>query len=277
MLMEHSNYRTFLKTELADRISRNASYSMRSFAQALSLSPSALCEVMKGSKNLSEEMALQIARKLRLSSKEQEYFRLMVLLDRAKKPEIKETALQKIRELNPQNTSYDLSIDLFKVISDWYHFAILACLDLKDFEPNSQNLSKKLGISTLDTDLAIDRLLRLEMIEKDTRGKYRKIKLNPRVVSNAPNESLRNYHRQTLQKAIESLTTQNPSEKIIGSETIAIDPKDLEQYRALTEDYFEKVLNLSKKSHSKKEVYHLGIQFFNLSSKSHRPRIGVPK
>lgn len=231
----------------------------------LDIAPSYLSTVLKGGKNLSYETAATIAMKLQLSTEETEYFCLLVQMESTKNPEIRGALLERARSSNPDYPVNDLSIDHFKIISNWQHFAILVTTTLTGFEATPRQIALALGQPQAEIELALERLERLEMVEKDERGRYSKVQENPRVISQSPNESLRNYHRQTLQKAIESLEAQSPQEKVIGSETFAIEASQLEQFRALTDEFFDRALALAKKSKKKELVYHLGVQFFNLT------------
>ena len=264
------DFRNYLKSVLNERVSRNPAYSLRSFARQIDLSPSALCEVLKGTKNLSEETATLIARRLGLNTSEQECFRLSALSQRTKRIEVKEEALQRLQELQPSSSTQILATELFRMISDWQHFAILAATELTDFESGAEYLAKRLGISVRGAEAAVDRLIQLEMLEQDKKGRLRKSKRNPRVISDSPSEALRNFHRQTLNKAIESIDTQTPQEKVIGSETFCIDPNQLEEYRKAADEFFEKMLGITARSKVKTEVYHLGVQFFRFTKKKEK-------
>ncbi|MEK7692130.1 MAG: TIGR02147 family protein, partial [Bdellovibrionota bacterium] len=77
-VFQHSSYRPYLRSVLADRISRNPAYSLRSMASHLGMAPSSFSEVLKGRTGLSLQAAARIARKLGLSEDESEYFALLV-------------------------------------------------------------------------------------------------------------------------------------------------------------------------------------------------------
>ena len=99
MIFEHDNYRLYLKSVLADRVARNSSYSLRSFAKTIGLAHSTLSLVFKGTKHLSFERAMDIATKLNLPEKEHEYFSLMVQSDRMKDPEKKAVIVERLNRL----------------------------------------------------------------------------------------------------------------------------------------------------------------------------------
>ncbi len=263
--MEHENYRTYLRNVMAEKAKRNSRFSLRAMAKVLGVAPSFLSTVLKGDKNISFEMATTFAKKLNLDEKETTYFCLLVQKDSTKIPEVRESLLKRLRDLNPDHTANDLSVEHFQIISDPLHFSILSATTLTDFQATARNLAVALGQSQPSVEIALERLEMLEMIEKNKNGFYQKVKQNPRVVSQAPNQALRKFHKATLTKAIESLETQTPQEKVIGSETFTIDEDHIESFRKLTDEFFDRALALSKKSKKKDHVYHLGLQFFNLT------------
>jgi uncharacterized protein (TIGR02147 family) len=251
----------------ADRKQKNPAYSMRAFAKMIGLTQSAVSQILAGKKNLSPDTALKIAEHLQLSETEAEYFGLLVQLQTAKTPALKEALLKKLNSLNPQKPAQELSVDFFRMISDWYHIAIRNMTEIDGFEFNPATIAKRLGISTIEADAALERLLRLELLEPIENSKKRYRKSVDYVVSKSaiPNEALRSFHRQMMDKAIESLYTQTPKEKVIGSETFAFSEKNFSQAERLTEEYFQKMAALGKMPGKKTQVYHLGVQFFNLT------------
>ena len=272
MIYEHTNYRTYLKAWLAGKIAENPAFSLRAMARKCGVAPSTLSEVLKGVKNLSSEKAMRIAEKVGLHADEQEYFCRLVQFESTKSPEARSALFTKLQTQaqTQRSTVNDLSVDVFKVIADWYHFPILEMTGLANFRFTPPNIAKRLGITTLEAEVAIERLTRLELLEQDAKKQYRKT--NSRWVAQAqkPNESLRQFHRQMLGKAIESLSTQTPKEKVVGSETFAIDTRQVEEARKITNEYFDRMVALSDRAKNRDEVYHLGVQFFKLTQSSER-------
>ena len=73
--------RTMLKNELRARKSRNPSYSLRSFARDLTLSPSFLSRILSDSKKLTFERAVVIAHLLNWSPSKRAAFIMMVIAE----------------------------------------------------------------------------------------------------------------------------------------------------------------------------------------------------
>lgn len=261
----HQNYRTYLREVMAEKARKNPAYSLRAMARSLEIAPSFLSGVLKGQKNLSMKTSLDVARKLRLDENEGEYFCLLAQKDAARDPDVRENLLARLRKHNPSQEVNDLSVDHFRSISDWQHFAIMSATEIDGFEATGRSLALALEMPQAEIELSLERLERLGMVERDARGVYRKISSNPRVESKAPSAALRNFHRQTLGKAIESLETQGTDEKVVGSETFAFDSSQVDELRKLADEFFDKALALSKKSSKRDCVYHLGVQGFNFT------------
>src|SRR5262245_17800513 len=118
MVFEHLNYRTFLKTSLAERAKEPTGYSLRSFSEKIGVSNSYLSEVLNEKKSLSVELAFKIAVRLHLTEAETQYLCLLVQLEHEKDLDFREELAKRLNELNPKRKTHDLSADLFKVIAD---------------------------------------------------------------------------------------------------------------------------------------------------------------
>ncbi len=237
---------------------------MRAFAKQIGLGQSAVSQVLAGKKNLSLETAAKIASKLKLNEEESEYFRLLVQMESTKDQDLKKTFLNRAQLLNPKKSIGDLAVDQFALIADWYHIAIEYLTELKDFPFTSEEIAKRLGISKVEAEAAMERLLRLKLIEKDEKSKYRKATGYVVTESPIPNEALRRFHRQMLEKTIDSIETQSPQEKFIGTETFAISKDLLPKLFNEADQFLQKLAQLSEESKNKTDVYHVGLQIFNL-------------
>src|SRR5436305_266178 len=142
-----------LHTELQKRRVRNERYSLRSFARALGLSPAFLSKVMNGKKSVGEATFQKIAIRLAIDPEQAD-------LLKARLPGFKAPGLA----FSP------VEADQFRFISDWHYFAILEALTLEDGDPSPAWLARRLGISENRVELALDRLLRLGLLQKDARG-----------------------------------------------------------------------------------------------------------
>jgi len=267
MIYEHKNYRRFLKAVLAKKCHLNSSYSLRAFAGHLKISPSMLSEVLKEKKHLSIDMALHVADTLKLPDKEKEYFYNLVMLETSKNFELKEILEKKINKMKPKNKVSDLSLEMFRVISDPASVIILELAGMNTVKLDDQAAAKITGINRVEAQVIIERLVRLNLIEKNDESYYIKKNDDLLVQSEMPNGALRAFHKKMLEKASESLTIQSNKEKFVGSETFGFNEDQLEEAKEILEECFSRITVLAKNTDKKNAVYHLGIQLFNLTKK----------
>jgi hypothetical protein, TIGR02147 len=268
MVLQSQNYREVLRNEIVERTKKNPQFSLRAFAALMGMPASNLSEVLNGKKNISVERAYSISEKLKFSVKEREYFVSLVQMETTKSETLKVELMEKVRTLNPRVQSQNIAIDNFRMISEWFHFAILELLLAEKYDFNVKSAAKSLGISTYQVETAISRLIRLGLVAETVSGAYKVKNADVLVDATIPAQALRSFHQQMLEKAMESLETQTPQEKIVGTETLAFDKADLAEANKIIEECFQKIIGLSRKSKKRNSVYHLGIQFFNLIKES---------
>lgn len=266
MIFEYQDYRTFLKETLAERAKVREGYSLRGFSEKIGVSNSFLSEVLGKKKALSVELAFKIAVKLNLTEAETQYFCFMVQLEQEEDPGFREELSNRLKALNPKRETHDLSVDLFKTIADWYHFAILELTYLTGFRLEAASAAKKLGISKVEAEVAIDRLVRLELLDKEG-STYRKAQPYILTKSQLPNGAFKQHHRQILEKALQCIDSQDPSERMSATDIVPIDSRLLPKVERLSVEFSSAVLRLADKSTVKDSVYALSVHFINLTQK----------
>ncbi len=263
-MLEYENYRDFLQDELVRRTSVNRSYSLRAFARSLGLSSGELSEILSGKRILSTKSAIKISKAMGLSSMELKH--LLRLVNKSKDPDFNK---EEYKDLLSSNFSQQkLSSDQFDIVSEWYHFAILNLAECRDFEWSYTYISKKLNIKPYEVKVAIDKMVNVGLIEK-TVSKQGKIsyKVSEKYVMSGediPSKAVRNYHRQILQKAIESLEVQTVEERDITGIGLTIDKKDLIKIKKEISDFQDMIVEKYSKG-KKARVYKLEMALFALS------------
>src|SRR4051812_9647516 len=106
-------FKTFLQTELARRAKEHPGYSLRAFARSLQTDPSALSKILAGRLKVGPRTIRRLWHALALSSDEIDSFVALRSVSEAEKPS---GASWNYRAINAET---------FKVVSDWYHYAIL--------------------------------------------------------------------------------------------------------------------------------------------------------
>ena len=200
-----------------------------------------------------------------LNDKETEYFWTLIQLESTRNPAAQNSLRDKLQLLGARDQVRDLSLEAFKVISEWYHIPIIEMTEVTGFDFNAKNIAGRLGISVFQAEAAVERLLRLELIEQKQDGKFKKTYNEGLFRSEVASQALRHFHKQMLERAIDSLETQSSQEKWVGCETFAFDPTKLPKANLIIREFIRKMNKLAKSSQQRSCAYHLGIQLFNLT------------
>ncbi|SMF71265.1 TIGR02147 family protein [Pseudobacteriovorax antillogorgiicola] len=234
---------------------------MRSFARDLGVDSGFLSRILKGSRRLSLSKAHSISDKLSLSAKDRERFLYLVRLALIDDDEDLKRSIERQlqRHSEPQSV---LGASSFKVISKWYHYAILELTFKEDFESQPSYISQKLNISQFEAKMAIERMVRLGLLARDSNGSLKKTKSNIGDLC-APSESARCRHKDILEKASRSLEKQSFEEKVQLGATFCIDKKLLPETRQRIQVFLQD-LNDFLESGDREEVYEMNVSLFSL-------------
>lgn len=261
------NYRLILEGEFDGRKRRNPGYSLRAYARDLELPASKLSEILRGICGLSAQSATKLAKKLQLTPEESKYFIYAVEAQHARSKKSKIHARKMLSELKQSEDFDEISLERFRIISDWWHFAILELTELDDFSSSHEWIASRLGLSLQVVEDAIERLIDFGLLENIS-GKLIQTHINLATPSGIPSREIRKHHSQILMKAQESLAVCSIEERDFSAMTMVIDDEQMEEAKKLIKDFRRNFDRLMKQSSTKKKrVYTLAIQYFPLDIK----------
>lgn len=264
MVFDHDSIESFLKDELRRRVRLNPRYSLRSYARHLKLSPGALSEILRGRRELSLKSVPNVAKAIGLNAHESRH--LLRLAHHAKAA--RDKGLLEIERKAQLKDEYKVSEDIFGLISDWYHFAILNLLDCDSYQWSPTWIAKRLGISRIQAQMAMDLLLRMGLVEK-TKGGVRSKNACVASPSEIPSAAVRNYHRQILEKAALALESQGLPEREFCGCGFAVDPTHLALIKKEIREFQDQLAAKYAKG-KKTEVYFLEMALFKLTQGSQK-------
>jgi uncharacterized protein (TIGR02147 family) len=137
-----SDYRQFLKDELEKRIQGNSAYSLRAFARDLAVTPQQLSFVLNKKKGLSLEAAFKVATRLDLNDDERAYFCDLAQMASARSAGAKQLAELRVARSQSVTNFQSITLDVFKIISDWHHYALLELTTTKGFKSEPEWIVK---------------------------------------------------------------------------------------------------------------------------------------
>lgn len=259
-------YQGLIKTEFENRISRNSHYSLRAYARDLGLTPQMLSAVLNGKKDLSVDSAIEVAGRLGFDPNKTQDLLDAVILAGCKTVQAKQVIHQRIEERHQASNGFKpLTVEMFKVISGWYHFAILELTMTQGFKSDARWIASRLGISVFEAKEAITRLISLELIEEES-GALKPTEFNISALSDVPAAALREHARQILGKGIRALDEQDQKERDITSMTMAIDPTLLPEAKKMILQFRRRLCKFLE-SGNRSEVYVFSPSLFRLSNK----------
>lgn len=255
------DYRNQLKTELSRRLTANRAYSLRAFARALDMDVAALSRVLAHKKALTPKAARKIVGRIGFTQEQSDAFLASVAADKARP-----AALEALKPA-PVPSFDAVSAEVFHVISEWYHYAILELSLTEGFRSDYRWIGKALGISALEAKLAVERLLGLGLLSADADSQWRKTQKNITTADKSKTSAAhRAYQAAILDKAKFSLENDPIAERSMTGMTMAIDPSLLPVARAAIEEFMAKMCALLETG-AQKQVYQLGINLFPLQKK----------
>lgn len=240
------DYRSFLQQELIRRQKNNPRYSIRCFANSLGLSKTALASVLAEKRHLSRKNAAKVASAL------------------AFPPDQRRSMLAEIFELEitERSPTVVLEEDVFQVIADWYHYAILSLAKLRHCRSDPRWVAAKIGITSLEARVAIARLIRMGFLE-ERGGKLCRLVSPIATRTEIPSGAIQKYHRQNLKLAECSLDRDPVGLREFQSMTMAIDPKRLPEAKRMVAR-FARELSEYLEGGERSQVYQFAAQLFPL-------------
>jgi uncharacterized protein (TIGR02147 family) len=235
-----------LKKELENKKLRNSAYSLRSFARNLSVSPAQLSQIMSGKRVLTAKLAEKILSKLHMSPAEKR---------KCWKGMVKNVTV-------PSRAETLLHEDKFRLISDWYHLAILSLGQIKKAKKDSTWISQKLGITRQQASLAVERLERMGLLSNHP---TQLVQINDpvHVYSKVSSESIQSYHKQILNLALDKLNEVPVQKRDYSALNFSIKFEHVEQIRKIIEEFQNQ---LQEDFEGGDELYMLSVQLFPLTN-----------
>jgi uncharacterized protein (TIGR02147 family) len=253
-ILKTQDFRMRLQQELVERCSKNPMYSLRAFAKSLGIAPSALSAILNKKRPLTKKMVQRLAVNLGLSSKEIETFQKLYI--NKKTDEMLMTDFQQ------------LALDTFAIIGDWYHYAILELIRLKNFDSDPKWMAQRLGITKSEVNFAIERLHRvglLKVIEKNGTRSYQSgnaTNINGHLTSGAS----KRLQKQLLEKSMRALEELPIEVRNHTSITVAINSKSLEEAKEKIKNFRRHLCAFFEQDKNPNEVYQLQISLYPLTN-----------
>ncbi len=241
-----------LKEEFDEKQARNPLFSLRAYANQLGISAATLSRIFNGKRAVSKRAAVRLLHRLQID-----------------KPLLAARLINEASEnKSDPETFTELDTDQIALLSDWYYFAILSLMETREFKSNESWIAERLGLTKIQAEAAVERLLRLKLIEKTPKGKLQSSGRQFTTSDRVRNLGARRTNRQFLDLAIAVLDRLDDEGLFEASDfsgmTMAIDPRRIPEANRRIRA-FRRRLCAYLEGGENKQVYRLAIQMFPLS------------
>lgn len=262
--------KAFLTAELERRRADNKRYSLRAFAADLELNPGYLSRVISGQTHLTVGAAKRAAKALELTKVEAKRLIDSAAVSAQLRIVNREAPEMEVSSAPP--LAAELDADTYAVISDMHHYAILEATFLDEFKPEPKWIAKRLGITALETEYAIARLLRLGLLKRED-GTLKKTNASLTTKDKSfTTPALKKSQRQIMRLARHALDRDPIETRSSTGMTMAIDPAKLPLAKQMIQAFMEQLCEVLE-SGERREVYQMGVNLFSLTSPSRMAEI----
>ena len=249
----------------------NPGYSIRSLARDLKLSQSFMTSIFSGKKAIPIARLQAIAQRLSIDELALSDLRRSILLESMPAEQREEVA--KSTDFSQAGKSLGDRFHFaptkeLPLLQNWQNIAILDLSTCHGFKADIQWIAAKLSIPTKEASRSLDFLITNGyLVEGD--GGFQKNHEALRFPVLQSRQEIRNYHRQMMIKAIETMQKQHSNEqyrrRLIGGLSIAADPGKIAEAKLRLERAVHEVAEFLSGGECS-EVFHLGFQLFPLTN-----------
>lgn len=270
-IFEYDDFRPYLKDLYTHTKRTNPAFSYRLFAKRVGIPSSAYLPLLiDGRRNLVNGNITKVALAFRLTKKEHQYFEALVQFSQAKDQETKRYYGELLRHLRKEKVGRPLSDDKYEYVSRWYYPAIRELVFLPAFTDDPCWIRRKLKnkISAHQAKEAVDVLMRLGLIAKDERGKYRQIDAGLITDDDIAHAAAYSFHQQMLTLAKEALASARQDEREVTGITMALSSRQYGEIRKIIRDFQQSIARyITSNPDVPDAVYQLNTQLFSLTAK----------
>lgn len=277
-VFRYRDYREFLSAFYAQGKAAGLSY--RSFARSAGLgAPNYLKLVIEGKRNLSEQMAGKFARACRLNEESTEYFKLLVAFSHAADDAERNQLHERLSRFARFRSAQPLELAQKDYHSSWYIPAIRELVTCQGFQEDPAWIAAHLepNIGERDAAHALDVLQRLGLLERDESGKLVQATRAVTTGQQASGLHLRNYHAESMQRAVHAMHNLSAEERYISALTLSASSATFAEVRRRVLAFRQELIALCDADPDPARVVQLNLQLFPLSRIVPASAAGVPR
>jgi len=267
-IFDYIDYRSFLRDFYSVNKSEKKYFSYRYFSGRAGIkSPVFLKLVMDGKRNLTRNMVEKFATALKFNEKERVYFRNLVLFNQAQNSQEKQEHYLVLKSMAGMVKEHVIGSDLYDYYDKWYISVIRELICLRNFKDDFRKIASAVfpKIRPMQAKKALELLLRLGLVRKIGDGSYEQTQKAITTGSEVNSLAIRNFNRNMLLLAENSLDKVSRSNRHISGITVGISGQCYHVLTAEIEAFKERVVKIVNADEKSENVYQLNLQLFPLN------------
>lgn len=270
-IFTYLDYRAFLR-DTTQQLKIHKSFNLRTFAKAAGIkAPGYLKMIIEGRRNLTKETADKFALALGLSSREREYFVVLVGYNQTEDPDEKRDYFDKMISLRPRSQHFVLEKKYNRYFSRHYYVCVREMVALQDFREDYKWIAKRCipHISPMQAREALETLLELGLLKRDDIGGL--VQVENFIATqdrNTQEVEAYHFHEAVIDKARHALGLLKQNERSYYALTLPMSKSQFEEIIADFYEFRDKVVRkIEQGDRNFDDVYQINFQLFPVTKK----------
>lgn len=265
-VFEYLDYRDVLKEAFEERKSVSPLYSYRMLAEFLGLDTSNVFRIIQGDAQLPARCHSRAIEFLGLSGRSAEYFLLLITYARERNNKVRMEILEKAMALRDvaRRKLVDQELAYYK---DWWIVAVRSMMEIVEGKVRPAEIAARLSpkVSEAEVSSAVELLLDLGLVKKASSERFVLSETHLTAGGEEKTEAVRNFQRQILALASESLERFPREQRDISTITFAVDRDASQEIREMLRECRRQIQKRVEDAKQPDRVLQLAIALFPLA------------
>ncbi len=256
-IIDFLDYRAFLSEKFEYLAQKNKKFSRRWIAKKAGIqSPQLISMILKGTRNLTKEIAASLAYALELSDEEEDYLLLLIDLQDSKMSDRREDILQQIRSQFQGGLFTNLQRDDIEYLSKWYYQVVREATGLK----NEMQIKNSLGLSKREIKSAHEFLCELGLLKMEN-GNLVKSSGSTFFQDHICPLPMMKYHFEMISRALDELKVKKENQ-YFETLTVAIPSKKIPELKKRIHKFICEVDTWLEEENGQDNIIQLNTHFY---------------
>jgi uncharacterized protein (TIGR02147 family) len=267
-IYDFTDYRQFLQSYYQQQKACNPAFSYRYFAQKAGFNSSGLYkDIVDGRTGITRGLILKFALAMKLSSRQQEYFEMLVYFNEARTADEKTLYFERMMKFR-NSKAFKVEKDQYDYYSKWYYIAVRELFSIGNFGDDYAAIARSLNPAIRKEEAekaAVEVLKKLELIHKDNDGCYRVVDKILTSGSEVKSLTIANFQKAMMDIAKEAIDRHPTRHRDISTITFSVSKKTYEDIKAELIACRKRILSMVERSENEDRVGQLNMQLFPLT------------